>query len=368
MTHRRPEIFVSASSSDLRTCRQTVKEGLLTLGCVPIEQANFPPDYRVVRDMLLTKIAACDAVVHLAGECFGAEPVHREPAARRRSYTQMEYDLARELGKPLYVFLCGKDFPYDQHAPEEPEKLRLQQAHRAALAASDTLRCEVDSRDELALRIRELQTNVEHLSGELRKTRSWLSRGVTTGLVVLAVLGGGMAWLNQRAVKAETRVARLETEFDVQRRYVKAVADAYTQQQAELEKLQLPDDERLSRALDAVVQRGKVLEGDYTMALNNFIAAVRANPKADLRDRMLADFAQKKLLAALAAQINPSGTFILGGTPRLLIGGKQFQVGTRFNTTFKSQDFALELVAIDRTSFTLRLGNQEVTRPISRGR
>ena len=65
--------------------------------------------------MLRGKIAACDAVIHLAGECYGAEPVHREPAAPRRSYTQMEYDLARELGKPLYVFLCGQGFPYLRH-------------------------------------------------------------------------------------------------------------------------------------------------------------------------------------------------------------------------------------------------------------
>ncbi len=137
MSVRRPEIFVSATSSDLRSCRQTVKEGLLTLGCVPVEQTNFPPDHRIVRDMLRAKIAACDAVIHLAGECFGAEPLARDPSAPRRSYTQIEYDLARELGKPLYVFLCGLEFPYDPHTPEEPEKHRLQQAHRGFF----TLRC-----------------------------------------------------------------------------------------------------------------------------------------------------------------------------------------------------------------------------------
>lgn len=51
MSARRPEIFVSATSADLRSCRQMVKEALLTLGCVPVEQTNFPPDYRTVCDV-----------------------------------------------------------------------------------------------------------------------------------------------------------------------------------------------------------------------------------------------------------------------------------------------------------------------------
>ena len=63
MPPHRPEIFVSATSQDLRTCRQLIKEALLTLGCVPVEQTNFPPDARTVREMLRVKIAACDAVI-----------------------------------------------------------------------------------------------------------------------------------------------------------------------------------------------------------------------------------------------------------------------------------------------------------------
>ena len=73
MSPHRPEIFVSATSQDLRTCRQLIKEALLTLGCVPIEQTNFPPDARTVREMLRVKITACDAVVHVAGEADQAQ-------------------------------------------------------------------------------------------------------------------------------------------------------------------------------------------------------------------------------------------------------------------------------------------------------
>ena len=52
MGDQRPDVFVSATSGDLRSSRQSVKEALLTPGCVPVEQTNLPPDYRTVRDML----------------------------------------------------------------------------------------------------------------------------------------------------------------------------------------------------------------------------------------------------------------------------------------------------------------------------
>src|ERR1035438_983531 len=188
MSDRRPEVFISATSADLRSCRHLVKEALLTLGCVPVEQTNFPPDYRTVRNMVRTKIATCDAVVHLAGECFGAEPSKRDATTPRRSYAQMEYDIARELKKPIYAFVCGEGFPYDSHLPEDDEKQQLQEAHRAILLSSETLRYKVRSPADLALRVRELQTKVEHLRGELKRTRSWLGRGLTAGLIALAVL------------------------------------------------------------------------------------------------------------------------------------------------------------------------------------
>ncbi len=78
-------------------------------------------------------------------------------------------------------------------------------------------------------------------------------------------------------------------------------------------------------------------------------------PPAPLSDRQILD--------ALAVQLTPSG-MILRGTPRLVMGSKSFEVGTRFTVTYNNQDYELELVAIDRTTFTLRYRNEETTRPI----
>jgi hypothetical protein len=46
--------------------------------------------------MLRDLIGRCDAVIHLAGFYYGAEPQQRPPRQQRRSYTQIEYERIRE--------------------------------------------------------------------------------------------------------------------------------------------------------------------------------------------------------------------------------------------------------------------------------
>lgn len=81
-----------------------------------------------------------------------------------------------------------------------------------------------------------------------------------------------------------------------------------------------------------------------------------AQPAAPATDR--------QTLETLAAQITPSGVIMLRGSPRLIFANKPFEVGTRFTASYNGQDYELELVAIDRTTFTLRYRGEDVTRPI----
>jgi hypothetical protein len=53
-----------------------------------------------------------------------------------------------------------------------------------------------------------------------------------------------------------------------------------------------------------------------------------------------------------------------GDVPQLVMGSKRFEVGTRFVVTYNGEDYELELVAIARTTFTLRYRGVETTRPI----
>ena len=98
-------IFISAVTRELGSVRDLVKKGLEDNDYHVVEQKNFPPDYRDLKEKLRERIGSCDAVVHVAGQCFGAEPPDRPDDAPRRSYTQLEYHIAVELGFRSTVYL-----------------------------------------------------------------------------------------------------------------------------------------------------------------------------------------------------------------------------------------------------------------------
>ena len=83
--------------------------------------------------MLRDLIGRCDAVIHLAGFSYGTEPPQRPSGQRRRSYTQIEYDVARELKKPLYLFLAAENYESDKPCTQSDEEKELQLTHRRAI-------------------------------------------------------------------------------------------------------------------------------------------------------------------------------------------------------------------------------------------
>lgn len=72
----------------------------------------------------------------------------------------------------------------------------------------------------------------------------------------------------------------------------------------------------------------------------------------------------RDLLAAIAASLKPSGYIVLGGQPSLSFGQKRVKPGGLLKITFEGAEYTLEITAIDRANFTLRLNREEFTRPI----
>lgn len=72
----------------------------------------------------------------------------------------------------------------------------------------------------------------------------------------------------------------------------------------------------------------------------------------------------RDLLQAIATSIKPSGYFVIGGEPTLVFGQKRVKAGGLLTITFEGEEYTLEVSALDRTNFTLRLNREEFTRPI----
>lgn len=139
----RPTIFLSGVSHELGSFRDAVESEVQKKGCFPENQPSFAPDYRTVGEMLRRKLHDADAVIHIVGFRFGAEPSQRPAEAPRRSYTQIEFDIARQLKKPVYVFLAAdpsvRDDPKPDEQPEDLEATALQLAHRDAVRETNHL-------------------------------------------------------------------------------------------------------------------------------------------------------------------------------------------------------------------------------------
>jgi len=72
----------------------------------------------------------------------------------------------------------------------------------------------------------------------------------------------------------------------------------------------------------------------------------------------------RDILAAISAQLKPTGNFIIGGQQTLIFGQKRVKAGMPMTINFEGTEYTIEISAIERTSFTLRLNHEELTRPI----
>jgi tetratricopeptide (TPR) repeat protein len=164
MSYRIRSVFVSATTHDLGTYRQEVSRALLTAEVLPIVQEYFSPDYRTILELLREKIQRCDAVICLVGFAYGAEPP--ESVGNAHSYTQLEYLMARELGKPLYLFIASHEYVPDQPLSERMELRERQLRFRNELECGAQLWTPFSSSAQLRQQVADMLQNLPRATAE----------------------------------------------------------------------------------------------------------------------------------------------------------------------------------------------------------
>jgi hypothetical protein len=101
-------LFISATTKGLKSYRTAAAEKLRQLGHELVVEETFPMVHLKLTSMLAERIAPCDPVILLIGPVFGARPADWPPELPWRSYTQLEYDIALELQKPVFRFIATK--------------------------------------------------------------------------------------------------------------------------------------------------------------------------------------------------------------------------------------------------------------------
>lgn len=144
-----------------------------TLGFDPISQDDFPTGYGELRQWLREQLDACEGLIQLVGEGYGAEPPEVDPEYGRISYTQFEFLYAHKQKKKTWIIVIGKDFSRDKaldqlDLPRNPghpdsttyqtERHSLQQDYLAQLKQQNHLRHTANNPielDNVVLRLRD---------------------------------------------------------------------------------------------------------------------------------------------------------------------------------------------------------------------
>lgn len=100
---RREQVFVSSTYLDLRDERQSVIQALLIAGCIPAGMELFVAGHDEKWRLIQRVISECDYYVLVVGGKYGSI----DPATEL-SYTEMEYDYAVSIDKPVMAFLHGE--------------------------------------------------------------------------------------------------------------------------------------------------------------------------------------------------------------------------------------------------------------------
>jgi hypothetical protein len=125
-------VYLSSTLKDLGPERQAVKD-VLGGECVVIE--SYTANERGVRESSLTDVEGCDVYIGLIGGRYGFIP-----PGETRSITELEYEKARERGKPTLIFIKDydeirlrmSDAGTNEHPPERIESFRKRLTSGAA--------------------------------------------------------------------------------------------------------------------------------------------------------------------------------------------------------------------------------------------
>src|SRR6266849_1019042 len=93
------QVFVSSTYSDLQVERKHVSETLAKAGYIPAGMELFPATDQQQLEFIKRVIDRCDYYVVIVGGRYGSL------ADEKISFTEMEYEYARQRGIPVLAFL-----------------------------------------------------------------------------------------------------------------------------------------------------------------------------------------------------------------------------------------------------------------------
>lgn len=115
---KRYQVFISSTFEDLQGARQEVSQALLRAKCFPAGMELFPAADEEQMEFIREVIRQSDYCILISAGRYGS--VHPRTG---KSFTEMEYDYAVEIGKPVIRLLHRDPLSLSDESPEKQEML-----------------------------------------------------------------------------------------------------------------------------------------------------------------------------------------------------------------------------------------------------
>lgn len=124
MADKKYQVFISSTYSDLKEERRKILDILLMADCIPAGMEAFVASDVEQFEVIKKVIELCDYYILIIGKRYGS--INEQTGL---SYTEMEYDYAKQLGIPVLVFAL------DEAVPVSEDKMEADQVKIDALRA-----------------------------------------------------------------------------------------------------------------------------------------------------------------------------------------------------------------------------------------
>jgi hypothetical protein len=120
---RMARIYLSSTFADLKQHRQAVYHSLRMMRHDVIAMENYIATDQRPLDKCLADVEAADIYVGLFAWRYGYIPSYNNPSGK--SITELEYDHARQVGKPCLIFLLDENAPWPPSAIDRDPQDRI---------------------------------------------------------------------------------------------------------------------------------------------------------------------------------------------------------------------------------------------------
>jgi len=150
-------VFLSSVVASLEKAREAACaaiDGLDGYHCIRMESFGARPTSPI--NLCMDLLRTCDVYVAIVGHLHGSCP-----PGSTKSYTELEYEEAKRLNMPRFVFLATEDFPIPAILVESDER-RARQRDFRSLLSTELVRASFQSDGELRAKVAEALANHDY--------------------------------------------------------------------------------------------------------------------------------------------------------------------------------------------------------------